>query len=88
MKIMVMIMVELENGAKEFMEGARDFEGLFGHGRRKRRRGRKSAVGDVRHGEISGGIGDSRVELALEGVELEGVIECAATVPRGGLRRL
>lgn len=47
------------------------------------RSARDVAVGEVRHGQGPGS--DGGVELALEGLELEGVVERAAAVPHGGL---
>lgn len=51
---------------------------------RERRSGEGAAVGEVGHGEGAGG--DGGAELALEGLELEGVVEGAPAVPHRGAR--
>lgn len=79
-------MLPPEDGPHQLLERARDLRRpLAGSSGMRSRIGSSgdAAVGEVRHGEGPGSYGG--VELALEGLELEGVVERAATVPDDGL---
>lgn len=81
----IRIRLRPKNRPEKLVDRSRKLRRLLhrNHLRRRRRRGqlrgKDSAIREVRHGEASRRYG--RVELAFEGIELEGVVERASTVP-------